>query len=102
MAAQDRKTSGADDVMVYNNIVVLILEDLETDHEKRKRLKEKIIVLQFTLIQEFSLTVQNLLLTWIAHCDLTSQLGISIGQSVEKDWNTIQQYLSTHHLIISM
>ena len=48
MAAQDRKTSGADDVMVYNNIVVLILENLETDHEKKKRLKEKIIVLQFT------------------------------------------------------
>ena len=72
MAAQDRKTSGADNVMVYNNIVVLILEDLETDHEKRKRLKEKIIVLQFTLIYEFSLTVQNLLLTWITYCDLTS------------------------------
>lgn len=50
MAAQDRKTRGADNVMVYNNIVVLILEDLKTDHEKRKRLKEKIIVLQFTLI----------------------------------------------------
>ena len=48
MAAQDRKTSGADNVMIYNNIVVLILQDLETDHEKRKRLKEKIIVLQFT------------------------------------------------------
>ena len=48
MAAQDRKTSGADNVMVYNNIVVLILQDLETDREKRKRLKEKIIVLQFT------------------------------------------------------
>ena len=48
MAAQDRKTSGADNVMIYNNIVVLILQDLETDREKRKRLKEKIIVLQFT------------------------------------------------------
>ena len=41
MAAQDRKTSGADDVMVYNNIVVLILEDLETDHEKTKKIKRK-------------------------------------------------------------
>lgn len=41
MAAQDRKTSGADNVMVYNNIVVLILEDLETDHEKRKEKKIK-------------------------------------------------------------
>ena len=40
MSAQDRKTSGADDVMVHNNIVVLILEDLETDYEKRQRLKK--------------------------------------------------------------
>ena len=41
MAGQDRKTSGAADVMVYNNIIVLILEDLETDYEKRQRLKKK-------------------------------------------------------------
>ena len=40
MSAQDRKTRGADDVMVHNNIVVLILEDLETDYEKRQRLKK--------------------------------------------------------------
>ena len=40
MSAQDRKSSGADDVMVHNNIVVLILEDLETDYEKRQRLKK--------------------------------------------------------------
>ena len=40
MSAQDRKTSGADDVMVHNNIVILILEDLEMDYEKRQRLKK--------------------------------------------------------------
>ena len=27
--------------MVYNNIVVLILEDLETDHEKTTKIKRK-------------------------------------------------------------
>ena len=51
MAGQDRKTSGAADVMVYNNIIVLILEDLETDYEKRQRLKKKIIMLQFILLR---------------------------------------------------
>ena len=58
----------------------------------------KIVVLQFTLLRgendskqsgeiqaRVSLTLQNLLLTWITHCDLISQWGISIGQSVEKD-----------------
>ena len=41
MAAQDRKTSGADNVMVYNNIVVLILEDLEKGSWKKKKIKRK-------------------------------------------------------------